>query len=247
MYFKNVNIKTRTDLFFSKLKGKFANYFTDKIYLSFGENCLADHILNRQGIKSFTTPFAHGRSNIEYVLQLEEDSYKDFLNLEFLAYEKLGKKEVPRLKKYNLVHNNYDESHSCGFEFTHHDIIRNDAVREKILSRVQKLQNMKGSRRFIILYYHKVTETSDMDMLLNDLCKLKEIYSTDKLESEVVCFYQKIVFDHHDRSLQYCFRNNIHLFTFNTLTQWGGDNNDIFWAICDEDLISEMIGFMNRL
>ena len=71
-----------------------------KVYLSFGENCLPDHILNRYALKSFTTPFSHGRSNVEYILNLERDDYTDFLNLDYLSYEYLNEDRVQRLKKY---------------------------------------------------------------------------------------------------------------------------------------------------
>lgn len=48
------------------------------IYLSFGENCLTDRLLERHGLKSFATPFSWGLSNVEYILQIEKDKYKDF-------------------------------------------------------------------------------------------------------------------------------------------------------------------------
>lgn len=243
----NFNIKNRANTFYSRVKGKLALIFTNKLYLSFGENCLADNILNRHRIKSFTSPFAHGRSNIEYILQLEKDRYKDFLDLRFLKYERLGEKEVPRLKKYDLIRNMYDVSHAKGFEFTHHDVIRYANLREKMQNRVQKLQYFKGRKRIIILYYHKATIASNMEMLTGDLRKLKGIYSNDKLNSEVVCFYQRRVTEASERCLLYSNKNHVHLFTFCTINPWGGENNDIFWATCDEDLISEMIDFIKRL
>ena len=39
----------------------------DKLYLSFGENCLTDNILSRYNIKSYSTPYSSARSNIEYI------------------------------------------------------------------------------------------------------------------------------------------------------------------------------------
>lgn len=42
------------------------------IWLSLGENCLSDNILSRHSLKSFSTPFSHARSNIDYALELEK-------------------------------------------------------------------------------------------------------------------------------------------------------------------------------
>ncbi|MFJ5369320.1 DUF1796 family putative cysteine peptidase, partial [Bosea sp. CER48] len=44
-------------------------------WLSLGENCLPDNILERNGLKMFSTPFSHGRSNIEYAIQLHSEGY----------------------------------------------------------------------------------------------------------------------------------------------------------------------------
>lgn len=41
-------------------------------YLSLGENCLADDILKRYKLKSFSTPYSPTRSNIEYAIQSEK-------------------------------------------------------------------------------------------------------------------------------------------------------------------------------
>ncbi len=58
----------------------------ETVFLSFGENCLADNVLSRHDLKSFTTPYSHGRSCIEHILQLEYDRYKHLLCLEHLSY-----------------------------------------------------------------------------------------------------------------------------------------------------------------
>jgi glycosyltransferase involved in cell wall biosynthesis len=231
----------------AKGKGKLNLLFSKKIYVSYGENCLTDNILQRHFLKSLTTPFSHGRSNVEYILQLERDNYKDFLNPEYLRYEVLGKKEVPRLKKYNVVDNQYNDAHENGFEFTHHDVINNESHRFKMNKRVHALRKLNGRKKFIILYHHRSNSRTNIDLLLKHLQELKELYSSNSLTSEVICFTQNIISDTIDRKLSYAQNNGIHYFIFHTMNEWAGDNNDIFWAKCDEDLIVQMLSIVKKL
>lgn len=226
---------------FKLIKQKIQLSFTGRIYVSFGENCLTDNILERYNLKLITTPFSHGRTNIEYIIQLEQDNYKDFLNPAFLQYEDLSGKKVPRLKKYNHIQNRYNELHENGFEFTHHDVIASPVIRQKMQKRVDTLQNLKGRKSFMILYHHRVDPQTNQERLLNDLNQLKEIYSSRNYRSEVICFTQRIINEADQRKVDYEIKNGIHYFVFHTLAEWAGGNDDLFWARTDEDLIKEMI------
>lgn len=237
----------RAKRFFLKMKWKAKLYFARTIYVSFGENCLTDNILERHNLKLLTTPYSHGRTNIEYILQLEEDGYKDFLNLQHLRYEPLNNQKVPRLKKYNTLRNRYHNSQENGFEFTHHDVIGNKAVRQKFYKRVEKMLGYKGKKRFVIFYHHRQNPLTNTELLIEDLAKLKEIYSAPGLPAEVICFTQRIV-DHPDqRKVELETKAGVRLFTLNTLKEWEGDNDDVFWARCDEDLVTHMIDQVKRL
>jgi hypothetical protein len=231
----------------AKTKGKLNLMFSKKVYVSYGENCLTDNILQRHLVKSFTTPFSHGRSNIEYILHLEKDDYKDFVNLEHLKYEELGGKNVARLKTYRHIRNDYNEQHKNGFEFTHHDVIKHEKMRLKMTKRVQLLRDLKGKKKFVMVYHHRLNPTTDSDLLLQDLKELKLLYSTPKVHSEVVCFTQSIVNDKKDRKVVHTTRDGVHCFVFHTENEWAGNDNHIFWANCDDDLIAEMIRFIKTL
>lgn len=65
------------------------------VIFSVGENCLADNILARNGLKSFSSPYSSGRSNIEYILAFEKEAFSDFLNQKYLKYENFGDKQLP--------------------------------------------------------------------------------------------------------------------------------------------------------
>jgi len=221
--------------------------FSKNVYLSFGENCLTDNILSRHNIKSFTTPFSHGRSNIEYILQLEKDNYKDFLNLKYLTYEEISEQKVPILKKYNSLINEYNALHMNGFEFTHHDVISDGEIRLKIEERINKLHSLIGKKKIVIFYHHRLNKSTKKDLLLSHLNELKNLYSTKKIKAEIICFTQNIVHFLDERNLQYSMNNGIHFFEFNTLNEWSGTDNNLFWALCDDDLILRMIKFAKKL
>jgi hypothetical protein len=232
---------------FNKLKWKLKLKFSKTLFVSFGENCLTDNILERHKLKLITTPFSHGRSNIEYIIQMELDNYKNFLNLDFIQYETLNDKKVPRLKVYDNIHNDYNELHKNGFEFTHHDVIASDAMRLKFKHRVDELQKLKKTKRIIIVYHHRSNPKTDRERLFDDLLKIKGIYTYTQNHPEIVCFTQRIINDLNNRKMVYEIKNGIHFFEFHTLNEWAGDDQDIFWARCDEDLIKNMISQIKLL
>ena len=237
----------RTKTTFKKIKWKLKLKFSKTLFVSFGENCLTVNIQDRHKLKLFTTPFSHCRSNIEYIIQLETDNYKNFLNTDFLRYEVLNDKKIPRLKTYDTIENDYNKLHKNGFEFTHHDVIASEEIRSKFKNRVDELQKFKKTKKIIIFYHHRSTVTTDREKLFRDLLKIKEIYSCNKHHSEVICFTQKIIKEPELRKVVYEIKNGVHYFEFHTLNEWAGDDQEIFWARCDEDLITKMIAQVKKL
>ncbi len=217
-----------------------------KKYLSFGENCLSDNILSRYNLKSFSSPFASGRSNIEYILQIQKDMYKDFLNPQFLEYGHVGEKKVVRQKKYNELSNVYDASCMKGFEFTHHDVIADEKKRASIERRVHRMQSLKNCTLYI-LYHHRFCKDTDIDLLIKHLNDLKTIYEKQCEKVYLIAFTQNLVSSEQDRKVEKKYIDGIYMYYFSTLNVWAGDNQDIFWARCDDDLISQMIHDIKEL
>ena len=60
-----------------RIKGLLYAFFKayESEYISIGENCLADDILKRFNMKSFSSPYASSRSNIEYILAFENSEF----------------------------------------------------------------------------------------------------------------------------------------------------------------------------
>lgn len=232
-------------MFLSYLFHGIANFFhkrrTNRIYLSFGENCLTDNILTRYGLKSFTTPFSHCRSNIEYILDFERNNYENFISGEFLIYGDLNEKPVARLNNNILLENNYHHLHLNGIEFTNHDVIKNKRYWAKIVKRTNDLKLFLGKSQYVLFYHHRVCEGGDFELLLKHLSELKSFYSTKEYVCQIVLFKQNLIPKETKKWLSYEIANDIHIFDFHTHYSWTGHDQRKYWAFIDDYLISKML------
>ena len=219
---------------------KLYHIFDRNVIFSIGENCLTDNILERNNLKSFSSPYSSGRSNIEYILSFEKDMMADFINPSYLKYEYFDEKKVVRNKKYVETINYYDKSVTNGFEFTHHDIIKKEKLRVKIKKRCERIQQLKN-KNIIMVYHHRLCYDTDKKLLAEHLQEYIDIYKTRKNKVKIFAFTQSIVTDVRLRHLEKEQVGDIFFYTLYTLNKWEGDNQDIFWAYCDNDLINEMV------
>lgn len=220
---------------------------TNKLFLSFGENCLTDNILSRYYIKSFTTPFSHIRSNIEYILEFERKNYENFISGKFLKYEDLNGKPVSRLKTDLILKNNYHHLHTNGLEFSNHDVIKNQKYWLKIVEQTNKLKSFLGKKQYIILYHHRSCKNCNMKLLLEHLFELGKYYSTKNNECQVVLYKQIIISKESKKELIYYKNNDIHIFDFYTHHIWSGRNPFRYWALIDDSLICKMLSKVKTL
>lgn len=212
-----------------------------RLYVSFGENCLPDGILKRYGLKSFSTPFSSARSNIEYVLELEKSQYRDFLNPDYLADQEISGRPVVRLTKGVETVNRYDPLHANGFEFSHHDVLRDAHAREAFVRRYRRLQHFDGEH-LTILYHHRPCGETDWSMLLGHMQELRALYlQRGAQQVDVAVFTQVFVDDAALRKVNRYSLDHVHVYVFRTLQPWSGDNPELLWARVDEDLLSVMM------
>lgn len=242
-----MNFKLRSKILWpiKKLKAKFSeqkSIHKDKLHLSFGENCLTDNILSRHQLKSFSTPYSSARSNIEYILQLEKDCFKDFLNPQYLKHEYIGNDRVTRLTKYCQTENHYNPWQMKGFEFTHHDVLSSSEERAKLQRRAHRMLKLK-SKELNIFYHSRPHPKTDLDLLIEHLNELKKIYEHRCKTVNIFMFTQIIIDDPENRRVEHHLQNGIHIFQFYVLNEWAGEDQDIFWARCDDDLIKVMVDF----
>lgn len=211
------------------------------VCFSLGENCLTDNILDRNGLKSFSSPFSSGRSNIEYILGFEKQGYTDFIDKNFLEYQYLGDgKKVVRNNKYVVTRNIYNGSCALGFEFTHHDVIADERARQAFERRYQRILSLTNNN-IILVYHHRKCDQTDTGLMLYHLTELADIYKSRQNNVAIFAFYQVIVSDKTERKVESYRVGDVHMYKFYTLDEWSGNNNDIFWARCDDDLVQIMI------
>lgn len=219
---------------------KVAKIMNRNIIFSLGENCLPDNILARNGLKSFSSPYASGRSNIEYVLAFEHEQFSDFLNLEHLKYEYFSDKEVARNKKYVAVKNRYNESCTNGFEFTHHDAIGSKKYRYRLQKRCKRMLKLKN-KNIIMLYHHRMCSKTDESLLVSHLLELADLYKLRGNSVHIYAFTQVIISGKNQRRSECIVDRDVTLYKFYTQNEWAGNDDDIFWAKCDDDLLEVMI------
>lgn len=231
-------IKKSFYLLWGNLRLKYSKY----IWLSLGENCLTDNILQRHGLKSFATPFSHGRSNIDYILNLERRNYVGLLDKQNLHYEDLNDKKVVRSTLINSCDNIYHELHMNGFEFTHHDVIKSEEARISIQRKIDRLIKYKGKKNYVFFYHWRINKNMNKEILIEKLNDLVKIYSIQNKKCNIVIFTQNIISKKAERGINYSsFSESLHFFELNTLYKWEGDDDDVLWAKNDDDIIQKMI------
>jgi hypothetical protein len=213
----------------------------ENIFMSIGENCITDHILNRYGLKSFSTPFSSARSNLDNILALEEVSYKGFVDLENLQYEYLHGKKIVRSIIPASIENIYIKENNKLFEFTHHDVISDQDVRERFKNRIDRMLDLRSSDECLTFFYHyRANDNSNFESIYEKADKFLSYYNNK--ENNFVIFSQKIVDNESDRKLEYKkISENVHCFIIHSLALWCGNDEYIMWGRNDDDLIKEML------
>lgn len=217
------------------------NTLTQRFWLSLGENCLADGILKRFARKSFSTPYSHGRSNIDYAIALEERGYEKLLDKNYLVVGDAWGQNVVRSSLYVDADPIFDSSCTKGFEFTHHDPLQSIADCESYQRKISRLIEIRATHDVVFLYHHRKNDKSNSKLLHEKLKRFKSFYCENGHTCCIVLFYQLIVTTEASRGLV-CkgINDEILEFELHTVNLWGGVNQDLFWARVDDDLISEM-------
>lgn len=226
------------------------------IWLSLGENCLPDDILKRNGLKSFSTPYSHSRTNIDYALALESADYEGLLEVKSLERSDAWGTPVIRSRTYNKSDNIFEASVSKGFEFTHHDVLQDVDSQASYVRKIERLKRIKGRENVTFLYHHRVSKKTDFPKLLQKLNEFASLYDSDVANCRIYVMAQLIVESASDRRLErFMTQDKVTVFRFHTERVWSGSDDDLFWARVDDDLITEMLetaasetsGCFNRL
>ncbi|WP_039057821.1 DUF1796 family putative cysteine peptidase [Enterobacter sp. Bisph1] len=217
------------------------NYLSQVFWISLGENCLADDILRRHNRKSFSSVFSAGRSNIEYILQMENDNYHHLLAKENLRHFPDGEHTVVRSTYYDKCTGHYATRHMLGFEFTHHDPLRIKEDRCAMQRRISRQLSYRGTKNFVFLYHHRITDRSNLPQLRDHLNALLAMYNTRGCDCKMVLFYQRLIGENDPKRIDFTPHDSGLLeFVCHTHEIWEGDDLDVFWAKKDDRLFAEM-------
>jgi hypothetical protein len=218
------------------------SYDCKTLWLSLGENCLADDVLKRHGLKSFSTPYSSCLSNIDYALQLEASQYDGLLDANNLQYHDAFGKRVVRSIRYVVAEPIFHDGCLRGFEFTHHDPLGSIKDRSSMQRKVERMHAIRGRRNIIFLYHHRITKHTQLDQLIEKLALYRSIYSTDRAECFIALLRQRLVGDPaHRRMTVNTPAEGIVDYCLNTTAAWSGNDPELFWARVDDDLIQQMI------
>ena len=219
------------------------------LYLSIGENCLTDAILKRHGLKSFSTPYSHSRSNIDYVIEIEQNDYCNLLCPDSLYYA--NEQGIPlnavRSKSIIKCEDIYSSAHQKGFEFTHHDVISDPKSINSYMRKIERMRQLrKQNQPVCFFYHHRYNDKMNPEKIISKIFKFLEFYNkTDVKRAVAVVFFQRI--DTNNKFLEHFdMGNGILVFKLHTPQVWAGKDENIFFAKNDDDLISEMFDLTKK-
>ncbi|MGL4725890.1 MAG: DUF1796 family putative cysteine peptidase [Scandinavium sp.] len=218
-----------------------ANFSADVLWLSIGENCLTDDILRRHHRKSYSHVFSSSRSNIEYVLQMEQDNYRYLLPKEHLVHCIIDSHEVIRSGWYKTCANIYSPRHMEGFEFSHHNPLDVEEDRRAFKRRIARTLEIRGKKNVVFAYHHRLNERSDLAFIREKLNTLIDLYNNDDVNCQIVFFYQQLINESEQSRLAFFpSQSGLLEFVCHSKVLWGGEDQTAFWAKSDDDLFAEM-------
>lgn len=213
------------------------------ICLSIGENCATDMILQRFGLKSYSTPYSFVRSNCFYALQLEKHNYDFLLDKKYLVKD-------PNSMFPNCYRNMnfekpeeglFEKNCTNGFEFTHHDIVNKISDLESMKRKISRLNNLKFSNDDILFFYHhRYCDNCSIQMIINYLNDFCAYYLHGNRHVNVVLLEQRIVKQPIERHVFISRHKNVILAYLYTERIWGGKDNNLLFAKYDDDLLLNM-------
>jgi hypothetical protein len=178
------------------------------IWVSLGENCVSQQIINKLGVKTAVSPYSWAFSTIDHIINLQEE---DFL---IKDYEQAT---CPILKEKYSVHKGSKNSNDSFFvktgktlAFRHHDFFSNSENYEKIKRRMDRHKSLAGDG-VVFLYHHRIGDTPNCEYV-----RSKIEYFLDKYypEAKALMFYEVKDKQIEMRLVQY--KNNVFEFEIKT-------------------------------
>jgi hypothetical protein len=212
------------------------------LWLSLGEFCLSDNILSRHGLKSFSTPFSHCLTTIDYALQADREDFAHLLDASRIISAPRGNTTVWRNIGYTCEPELYEASLRHGFEFTHHDVMGNPKHRASFERKVQRWINARESGSEVtFLYHHRWTKAPTIEPVKRKLKEFASQFARSGSRCNIILSEQQI--SPGVDSVMALYRDEPHFWhaIFTTPRGWGGTDPNDLWARYDDGLIGDML------
>jgi hypothetical protein len=135
-------------------------------WVSLGENCVSQWIINDLGLKTIISPYSWGFSTIDHIINLQEEDF---------TIENYAQENHPFLHEKYTIHktskNSNDSffvSSSKTFAFRHHDFFSNYDNYKKIKRRMNRYKSL-NSDEIVFLYHHRIGQTPSSEYVRSRL------------------------------------------------------------------------------
>jgi|GEM_PF-3219100 hypothetical protein len=208
--------------------------------ISLGENCLIDEILKDFKLRKETFPFGSGRFNIEYILSICKDDFKNLLNTQYLRYAEVEGIRVVKNSFYSSQNSIYHSTVCDDVEFTHHDLFQ-PKIRESLERKIQRFQlALENPQDFVFMYYYRYSDFRNSVSLIEELKKwIAWVENKSKQKPRVVLISQELIDNRSQRRVKVKKHDWGLEATLHTLDIWTGPEQ---WsAPQDRDLFDELL------
>jgi hypothetical protein len=210
-------------------------------WLSLGENCLPDGILQRHRLKSFSTPYSASRTNIAYAIQAERNDFAGFLDPGNLRREQRTGMPTSVSTLYDNAPPIFEHSVANGFEVTHHQIPDNPQHLASYERKLERWRSTRASGQLVkFLYHYRPSPQRDLDRLLELIDEFCRLYAARGGNCQI-CVMLQTQADRERRVEIRWHGDAVMIANFFTPAMWWGTKREEFWALNDDDLIAEML------
>ena len=213
-------------------------------FYSIGENCLGHGVLERHGKVVAATPFSHGRSNIDYLMQMVRTKFDGFMDESQLRYDDRHNTRIVINPRYTCDSELFDPTVANSFEFTHHDVLAKPQAKASYERKVRRFQDaIKGEGNACFLYHYRSHPKQDFARLTEKLRQFRDLMRQEATRPiTVAMFTQRKIANDDMRGVEFRRVNDIPVAVLRTRQIWGGRDMDVFWGRSDDDLFAPMIG-----
>jgi hypothetical protein len=205
------------------------------VWVSLGENCLPQTIINDLGLNSIVSPYSWAIGTIDHILNMQE---KDFSLDDYRQFVDTVYNETYSIHKTSKNSNDYWFRNSQEFLiFRHHDFSKQKDY-EAIARRFARYKAL-NDENIVFLYYYRATENSPNYEYVRS--RLEYFISKYYPKSKAVMFYRT---DGDENTINLIdSKSNVFEFEIKTTTPYEG--KDPNWkAMPDRELHKEMLEFV---